>query len=140
MYKSKTSIGFILAGLYNLFGILIFSQGFTNPLLNKYDPIVFSWVGQLSIMLWGLAYISVARNYSKVPYLILVFAIEKALYVYVWAAWLIGDSNQLNELSDFPLTKVFFTIYGIGDLISGLFFAIVVYKLFTKQANKEAST
>ncbi|WP_414049086.1 hypothetical protein [Macrococcus animalis] len=62
------------------------------------------------------------------------------MYVYVWAAWLIGDSNQLNELSDFPLTKVFFTIYGIGDLISGLFFAIVVYKLFTKQSNKEAST
>ncbi|MCG7418949.1 hypothetical protein MHJ97_00695 [Macrococcus epidermidis] len=128
MKKIHTSTGFILAGLYNLFGILIFSKFFMNPLLAQYDPIVFSWVGQVSIILWGFAYIAISKNYKHVPYLVLLFAIEKALYVYVWADWLIGDSNKLHEIPD-TLTKIFFTIYGIGDMISGIFFAAVAYRL-----------
>ncbi|WGE89277.1 hypothetical protein NYR89_09935 [Actinobacillus arthritidis] len=72
--------GFILAGIYNLVGILGFTQFFTNPTLMENDPVVFSWLGQIAIILWGLAYLSVSRSFWKVPYLVIVFFIEKMLY------------------------------------------------------------
>ncbi|WP_414044170.1 hypothetical protein [Macrococcus animalis] len=133
MIRFNAETGFILVGLYNIFSILIFSKFFTNPLLFQYDPAVFSWVGQISILFWGIAYIVISHKYTKVPYLVLFFAIEKALYVFVWSDWLIGDSNRLSELSTQPLTALFFSIYGIGDLISCIFFAIVAYRLMTNK-------
>ncbi len=69
------TIGFLLAGAYNVFGILIVSKLFTNQLLSEIDPVVFSWFGQVAIVLWGLAYWSIARFYQHVPYLLLVFCL-----------------------------------------------------------------
>ena len=47
--------GFVLAGAVNVVGMLVVSKLFTNPLLSETDPAVFSWLGQLPIVLWGLA-------------------------------------------------------------------------------------
>jgi hypothetical protein len=76
--------GFWLAGAYNIFGVLIFSNFFRNSLLSSLDPAVFSSVGLIAIILWGLAYCSVARSYQSSPYLVLVFFIEKMLYTTTW--------------------------------------------------------
>ena len=115
--------GFLVAAAYNIFGILIFSQGFSNPLLAQLDPAVFSWLGQVSILLWGLAYAATARNYLLVPYLCMLFFFEKMLYVVTWACWLSNNATQLPQLfSTSPLNALFFSVYGAGDLVFGLLF------------------
>jgi len=72
--------GFFLAGLYNFIGILGFTQFFTDTTLMDNDPIVFSWLGQISILLWGLAYWSVAKHFWQVPVLLWIFCVEKLVY------------------------------------------------------------
>ena len=69
--------GFVLAGAVNVFGMLIVSKLFTNSLLSATDPAVFSWHGQVAIVLWGLAYWAAAQHYRYVPYLVLVFLPRK---------------------------------------------------------------
>lgn len=78
--KNAATKGFILAGFYNLIGILGFTQFFTDSTLMDNDPVMFSWVGQIGIILWGLAYLSVSRKFHLVPYIVAVFCIEKMLY------------------------------------------------------------
>ncbi len=115
--------GFLAAAAYNIFGILISSQGFSNPLLAQQDLAVFSWLGQVSILLWGLAYAATARNYLAMPHLCLVFFVEKMLYVVTWACWLVKNATHLPQLfGDSPLTALFFSVYGAGDLVFGLLF------------------
>jgi len=115
---------FWLAGAYNVFGMLLFSQLFMNPLLASTDPAVFSWLGQVAIVLWGLAYWAVAKTYHHVPLLVAVFALEKLVYVLAWAHWLLEKAQTLPAIaSESPLTAMFFSMYGAGDLLFGLFFA-----------------
>ena len=77
-------------------------------------------------MLWGLAYLAVARNYAAVPTLVLVFAIEKAIYVTTWIAWMSSWGSDLGSIwTRDPLTAIFFVIYGPNDLMFGIFFAWV---------------
>ncbi len=90
--------GFILAGIYNLVGILGFTQFFTDRTLMENDPIVFSWLGQIAIILWGLAYLSVARSFWNVPYLVVVFCLEKMLYAGAWLYWL-DDPGEIGRIS-----------------------------------------
>jgi len=117
--------GILLAAAYNIFGILIFSQGFSNPLLAQQDPAVFSWLGQVSILLWGLAYGAVAYRYLEVPSLLVVFFVEKMLYVVTWLCWLNTHASKLPELfNTSPLTALFFAVYGAGDLLFGLMFLL----------------
>lgn len=59
---TKARFGFYLAGIYNLVGILGFTLFFTDATLATTDPVVFSWVGQWGIILWGLAYLSVSHK------------------------------------------------------------------------------
>lgn len=121
--------GFILAGLYNLGGILIFSAGFTNERLAQWYPEVFSLTGQIGILLWGVAYLSVAHCYERVPLLTAVFALEKLLYTLTWVYWLSAHGAQLPELAqDSPITAVFFAVYGLGDLLSCVFFNWVCWR------------
>ncbi len=54
--------GFIAAGMMNIGGVLLFSRAFTNQAINQADPVVMSNFGLLMIIIWGLAYISVAKN------------------------------------------------------------------------------
>ena len=62
--KNETiSKGFIIAGLMNM-AVLAFSRFFTNSVIPESDPDVMSNFGLLMIIVWGLAYISVANNYQ----------------------------------------------------------------------------
>ena len=133
--------GFVLAGAINVIGMLITSRLFTNSYLAATDPVTFSWFGQLAIILWGLAYWSVAINYRSVPYLILVFMVEKLVYTVTWASWLLNKVEILKSLSlDSPSTAMFFRTYGINDFLFALFFGWVAYLSFTQRIEKTTST
>ena len=127
--NSSITKGFWLAGAFNIVGVLVFSKLFTNSLLSSLDPVVFSWLGLISIILWGLAYCSVARSYPSVPHLLLVFFIEKMIYTATWLNWLVKNGSTLPSLfSESPLTATAFSIYGAGDFAFGLFFLWVAVK------------
>jgi len=114
---------YILAGLYN-FSILMFSKLFTNNLFEKYDSAHFNLHGVISVVLWGLAYISVYKHHHKLFLTNFVFAIEKFYYAYIWATWM--RSNHMNitaMINEDLLTGSFFAIYGVGDFLFGLFFS-----------------
>ena len=115
--------GFWLAGAYNILGVLLFSKFFTNSLLSRLDPAVFSWLGLVVVMLWGCAAWAVARSYAFVPTLLLVFVVEKMIYTTTWLMWLAKHGKTLPALfSESPLTATYYTIYGAGDFALGLFF------------------
>jgi hypothetical protein len=63
MIIKKTTItkGFIIAALMNA-TVLIFSKLFTNSTIPEFDPQVMSNFGLLMILIWGLAYMSVAKK------------------------------------------------------------------------------
>ena len=122
--------GFVLAGAFNVFGMLAVSRLFANPLLSASDPAVFSWLGQVAIVLWGLAYWAVARSYRYVPYLVLVFFIEKMVYATTWLLWLLDKDHSLASVaSESLVTAIFFGVYGAGDFAFGLFFGWVALKV-----------
>lgn len=117
---------FYLAGATNVVGILLFYYVFTRGRISNYSPRVFSSFGIVSIVIWGLAYLSVARSYQHVRTLIAVFSIEKLVYVITWLWWLFHHAAQLPKLyQDDPFVAAFFTLYGPLDLAFGLFFAAV---------------
>ena len=121
--------GFRLAGAANIVGVLVFSLAFTNERLIKLNPAVLSRFGLISIMLWGLAYLSVASSYTAVPFLIGVFALEKLIYVVSWLVWIREHGQELPSLfTESPLTATFYTFYGPNDFIFGVFFAYVAMR------------
>ena len=121
--------GFVLAGAVNVFGMLLVSKLFTNSLLSVTDPVVFSWLGQVAIVLWGLAYWAVARQYRHVPYVVVVFFIEKMVYALTWLLFLLQNGPSLTSIaSESLLTAIFFGVYGAGDFAFGLFFGWVALK------------
>ena len=73
----RISLGFVLAALYNIC-IVLFSKGFSGD-LGAVDPL-FGPGGCVGVLLWGLAYLSLARSYSAAPAVALVFALEKLFY------------------------------------------------------------
>lgn len=123
------TLAFQVAGLINVVGVLLFSWGFTNATLTARNPVVFSRFGLVCIILWGLAYLAVARSYHHVPLLIAVFAVEKFVYTGTWLSWMYRFGSELPRLfSDSPLTAVFYVIYGPNDLLFGTFFAAVAIR------------
>lgn len=119
---------FLFAGLSNILGVLIFSKLFTNTVMMEAQPEVMGFFGLIAIILWGLAYLAVRKNYTQVPWLIAVFLIEKLVYVIIWLSWLM--SNSLNNLYNQDLfAGMFFSIYGVNDLLFGVFFGYVFLKL-----------
>lgn len=126
--KNPTTVkGFIWAGVMNM-SVLVFSKFFTNDILNQFDPEVMSNFGILMIVLWGLAYIAVARSYTTVRWLVGLFAIEKLCYGYHWISWM--SSNDLAEVYEKDvLSGIFYAIYGINDLLFCCFFLYVFIKL-----------
>ena len=132
--ESRIVKGFWFAGAYNIFGVLVFSKFFTNSLLSSLDPAVFSWFGLIAIMLWGFAYCSVAKSCQSVPYLVLVFFVEKMIYTITWLKWLARNWSTLPSLfPESPVTALFYSVYGAGDFIFGLFFLLVAIKGFQKR-------
>ena len=126
--KSKTiTKGFVIAGIMNM-SVLVFSRFFTNPVIPEFDPMVMSNFGLLMIVIWGLAYISIAKNYQHVKWLIAVFAIEKFIYGYTWINWI--SNNSITEVYDKDLfAGLFYSVYGVNDWIFFLFFSYVFIRL-----------
>jgi hypothetical protein len=77
--EDTISKGFIIAGLMNM-SVLVFSKFFTNSVIPQSDPDVMSNFGLLMMLIWGLAYISVAKTYHNNKWLVVVFTIEKVIY------------------------------------------------------------
>ncbi|MCS4435186.1 hypothetical protein [Aquiflexum gelatinilyticum] len=128
-----TTKGFILSGLMNIFGVLIFSRFFTNSVIPDYDSQAMSNFGLLMIVVWGFAFISVSKNFDKVPWLIGVFVIEKLVYASHWTNWMIN--NKVSEVFEKDkMAGIFYSIYGINDWVFFFFFLVVFLKLI--QTNK----
>jgi hypothetical protein len=114
---------FVGAGLANVLGMLLASRLFTNAELGRAYPELFSTEGVVLVMLWGAAYISVARCYRDVPWLLLVFVVEKAFYGWTWIQWRVAHGPGLRELlAADRLTGIFYAGYGIVDISFGVFF------------------
>ena len=128
MKPSTISKLFLFAGLSNILGVLIFSKLFTNTAMMAAQPSVMNYFGLVAIILSGLAYIAVRHSYAAVPWLLAVFVIEKLVYVIVWLKWI--STNSLSDLyAQDTFAGLFFSIYGINDLLFGIFFAIVYLKV-----------
>ena len=123
--------GFIIAGLMNM-SVLIFSRLFTNQTIAVFDPIVLSNFGILMIVIWGLAYISVAKNFSSVKWLVAVFAIEKFIYGCVWINWLLNNSIS-NVYEKDVMAGLFYSMYGVNDWLFFVFFSYVFTLVSTKK-------
>ena len=123
--------GLIAAALMNIGGVLIFSRAFTNIAINNADPIVMSNFGLVMIAVWGLAYLAAAAINSNIKWLVGAFAIEKLVYVVVWMRWHLENSlAQLYSTDIFA--GIFYSIYGLNDLVFMLLFA----KMFLLQRTK----
>lgn len=128
-FNNKTiSLGFIIAGLMNL-TVLVFSRLFTNSTIPEFDPVVMSNFGLLMIVLWGVAYMSIAKNYYKVKWLVGLFIVEKLIYGYVWINWILN--NNISEVFKKDIMAgIFYSIYGINDWIFFVFFLLVFIRIF----------
>ena len=125
------SKGFILAGIMNC-SVLLFSRGFTNKTINTYDPDVMSNFGMVMILIWGLAYISVAYKFQNVKWLVLIFAIEKLIYGCVWLQWM--TTNDVSKVYDEDkMAGIFYSIYGINDWLFCVFFLYIFIRLLRQQ-------
>ena len=129
MSEKRISQLYIAGGLVNVLGILLFSKFFSNTYLVLLDVSVFSKQGLLVIMLWGAAYIAIAEKVKEVPWISLVFAVEKLFYFVNWSLWMSLHMQRLSEIySKDILTGIFFTIYGPNDLLFGLLFFFMFLK------------
>ena len=127
MNSALMKVGLIAAGCMNIGGVLIFSRAFTNTAINNADPVVMSNFGLLMIAVWGFAYIGAATIASSIKWLAGAFAVEKFVYVVVWLMWL--SDNSLAQLYDKDFfAGVFYSIYGVNDLMFMLFFALVFFR------------
>lgn len=116
--------GLIAAAIMNIGGVLIFSRAFTNVAINNADPVVMSNFGLLMIVVWGLAYLGAATVDTGIKWLAGAFALEKLVYVLVWGMWL--SKNSLAPVYSADLfAGIFFSIYGLNDLVFMLFFLAV---------------
>ena len=116
--------GFIAAGLANIIGVLGSSRFLTNEAINQLDPVVMSNFGLIMILVWGAAYIAVAKAHEAVPLLAAVFCIEKAIYSAVWIQWQLNNNLADAYALDFQ-AGVFYSIYGLNDIAFMLFFGWV---------------
>jgi hypothetical protein len=126
--KTTITQGFVAAGLMNILGVFIFSRLFTNSVIPANDAMVMSNFGLLMIVVWGFAYISVAKNYVNVFWLIIVFAVEKLIYGCIWIHWLLHN-DLFKVYEDDSMAGIFYTIYGFNDWMFCIFFVSVCWNL-----------
>jgi hypothetical protein len=131
--KNKTiTYGFIAAAMMNIGGALTFSKFFTNSTIAEFDPVVMSNFGLLMVLVWGLAYLSVAKDFAKAKWLIAVFSIEKFIYGFVWIKWLLNNNLSAVYAED-AMAGIFYTIYGANDLLFFFFFTFVFLRITSKK-------
>ena len=113
------------AAMYNAC-MLVANLGFTRWRdVAKYDASLFSKDGQISVLLWGLAYLAAQENSP----IFLVFAIEKAFYVVRWIQWM-SRNDGMKEIKKALRSKdklkilapLFHSTYGTGDFLFGVLF------------------
>jgi len=127
--KEVIAKGFVLSGIMNIGGTLIFSRFFTNNSIPAADPVVMSNFGLLMIVLWGLVFLSISQKYEQLNWLIGVFAIEKFIYGLNWINWI--SNNDLSAVfNKDQMAGIFYAVYGINDWLFFLFFLFVFIKLF----------
>ena len=119
--------GFIIGGITNS-SVLLFSRLFTNPTIAEHDPVVMSNFGLLMIIVWGLAYISVAKKFYEVKWLVGVFVIEKLIYGCIWINWHLNHSISTVFEQD-TFAGVFLSVYGVNDWLFFFFFLYVFVRL-----------
>ena len=130
--KEYLTKGFILAGLMNIIGVLLFSRFFSNTVIPEFDPQAMSNFGLIMIVVWGFAYIAVSQNFNQVKWLIAVFMIEKLIYATHWTKWIL-DNKITDVLEKDKMAGIFYVIYGINDWMFFLFFFFV----FIREARKK---
>lgn len=131
MKDSLIKKGFILSGLVNILGILIFTKFFTDKTISEADPNVMSQFGLYMIMVWGLAFLAMSNYFHKAKWIIGVFCFEKLCYVFSWSVWMLdNDLAYLYEQN--PLAGAFYGLYGPNDFIFFLFFSFVFYREYSK--------
>lgn len=121
----------MLSGLSNIVAVLILSRFFTNEFIPKYDNVVMSNFGLIMIVIWGFAYLSVAKDYAKVKWLVAVFAVEKLIYSIIWINWRLKHDVLLIFDEDI-MAGIFYAIYGINDILFFFFFTYVFLKQLRK--------
>lgn len=127
MKINKANVGLTLAAAMNIGGVLTFSRGLTNTVINDFDPVVMSNFGLVMIMVWGLAYLSATTIRSSLRWVGAAFAVEKLVYVTVWCMWLMN--NNLADVYDADLfAGIFYTIYGLNDFVFMIFFSWIFVK------------
>jgi hypothetical protein len=127
--KEVIAKGFVLSGIMNIGGTLIFSRFFTNDSIPAADPVVMSNFGLLMIVLWGLVFLSISQKYEQLNWLVGVFAIEKFIYGLNWINWI--SNNDLSAVfNKDQMAGIFYAVYGINDWLFFLFFLFVFIKLF----------
>lgn len=125
------SKGFILSGLMNILGVLIFSRFFSNVFIPEFDNQAMSNFGLLMIVLWGFVFIAVSKSFHKVKWLIAVFTIEKLIYATHWTKWIV--TNNLTDVYEKDkMAGIYYAIYGINDWIFFAFFLFVFIRLARK--------
>ena len=108
------------------FSVLIFSRGFTNPAINNADPVVMSNFGLLMIIMWGIAYLAALPANANIKWLAGTFALEKLIYGIVWINWQLENSLSAVYSTDI-FAGIFYSIYGINDLVFMAFFTYVFF-------------
>ncbi|MFV8356004.1 hypothetical protein ACNQGB_07475 [Flavobacterium sp. XS1P32] len=130
--KEHLTKGFILAGLMNISGVLLFSRFFSNAVIPEFDPQAMSNFGLMMIVVWGFAYIAVSQNFDQVKWLIAVFMIEKLIYATHWTKWIL-DNKITDVLEKDKMAGIFYVIYGINDWMFFLFFFFVFISVARKK-------
>ena len=126
--------GFIIAGIMNITGPLIFSRFLTNETIPEIDPNVMSNFGLVQIAVWGLIYITMLQKYEQLKWLIGVFVLEKLIYSVNWTSWIMKNSLSSVYEKD-TMAGIFYTIYGINDWFFFMFFSVVFFKLLKPTKN-----
>lgn len=80
------------------------------------------------ILIWGFAYVSVAKNYYKVKWLVGIFAVEKFIYGCVWINWILNN-NIADVYEKDLMAGMFYSVYGINDWIFFVFFTFVFIRV-----------